>query len=358
MPYTHFRYIAYQVPTATSPIGGGGVVCDYSPGDSYQAIGRLPVPAATPDDAKKRLQRLAGVVNLAANRLRSMADNATTLKIFMAPEFYFRPPSALGANYYSGTYPVKDRNALLDALNGMFVHADFQNWLFVPGTILWNTRDDPKANPLYFNTLVHVRGGMPDALNVIEKNQPSGIDGMPVVGIPARDAKYRIFHQSWANRKRHVSPVDGTPLGYDICLDHLYSPTCRILKNVIHDWQANEGNIQNVSLHILCAAGMDIVPGSLAARVNGFILRNDGICNPGTRSELKQVQRYQAPDPLVGHLLDTTPSDLTGTVTLGAAIAEESAAVLSDGPLQVPSKGPGFRTFPQRVVFYPTQALP
>jgi len=359
MPYTHFRYIAYEVPTASIRTADNAVVCDYAAGDTYQAIARLPVPADTPPDAKVRLQRLAGVVNFAANRLGTLADNANTLKIFMAPEFYFRPPAALGADYFSGTYPLADVNAIWKAFSNMFAHADFQHWIFIPGTMLWNTRVDPKRPHLYFNTLAHIRGGVADGLNVIEKNQPSTIDGMPVVGVPARDSAYRVFHQTWRNRKKHVVDVSGVPVGFEICLDHLNSAYSRVLKNVLSDWRANEGGaLPGLKLHILCAAGMSIQDKSVCPIVNGYILRNDGIAKAGARSELKEITRYQSPDPLMATLMDTNPADLNGTATLGAAIAEEQAVDIPGGALRVPSKGAGYSEFTQRVLFYPSCALP
>lgn len=358
MPYTHFRYIAYEVPTATRPIAGGNVVSGYDAGQAYQAIGRLPVPNNTPNDASKRLKRFAGVVNYAANRLRTLGDNANTLKIFMAPEFYFRPPASLGAGYVHDTSPGGDAMAIIRALDAMFVHNDFQHWLFVPGTIIWNTRHDPVRPALYRNTLIHARGGRQNAAYFIEKNLPSRIDGLPLTGIPGRDVSYKLFHESWDNRKQRVFLLDGIPMGLEVCLDHLDSPSCRVLKHVLDEWLGKEGNTQNVSLHLLSAGGMSIQPRSVSARVNGYILRNDGIANPGARSELRQVQQYTAPDPLLGQPFNTSPSNLNGTATLRAAVAPESTAVLPVGPLTVPSKGPHFRTFPQRVVFYPPQALP
>jgi hypothetical protein len=358
MPYTHFRYIAWEVPTATFLTSGlGGVVCDYDPGEMYQAISRLPVPATVPDDARKRLQRLAGVVNLAANRLSGIGDNPNTLKIFMAPEFYFRPVAA-DPDYHSGTYPVKDQVAILQAMNEMFAHADFRDWLIVPGTVLWNTRADVRRDFLYFNTLVHVQGGQQNVLNVIEKNQPSGIDGMPVVGVPGRDVAYSVFHTSWKNRKKRVAMVSGTPVGFDVCLDHQIGPEFRILKYVLHNWRANEGIRQQVGLHLLCAAGMDVQPPSVAAKPNGYILRNDGIANPGARSQLIQVQRYVANLPLGLGQYNTNERNMSGFAIMAAPTAEESAVDIPGGALQVPSKGPTYATFAQRVVYYPTLAMP
>jgi hypothetical protein len=358
MPYTHFRYIAYEVPTATFQ-PGGNVESGFDAGEEYQAIGRLPVPDGVPNDARIRLKRLAGVVNFAANRIQAFGDNANTLKIFMAPEFFFRPPATLGANYLHHTYPNNDQAKILAALNGMFVHADFQDWLFVPGTIMWNTSLDTRRATLFFNTVIHIRGGLQNALNVIEKKQPSGIDGVPVTGAPILDAGYKIVHQRWQTRKRHVFAVNGTELGLEICLDHLDSGNCRVLKTVLSDWEKYQGNNQEISLHLLSAGGMSIQVKSVAARINGYILRNDGLANPGARSELRKVLRYTEPDPLAGKLFDVPSYHLGGTASLGPSIVVDVGSFpLPAGPLTVPMKPAPYRQFPQRIVIYPPQPLP
>jgi hypothetical protein len=354
MPYAYFRFIAYEIPTATFQTGvvNAPVVCDYPPGVEAPAVARLPVPDDTPDDPRIRLKRLAGVVDLAATRLQTMGDDAYTLKIFVVPEFFFRPPAGMGADYHSYTYPTRVFNSILAALDSMFVHADFTDWLFVPGTIMWNTLLDIKSAPLYRNTLTHIWGGRANSLQVIEKQQPSGIDGMPLVGIPARDTQYKLYHLSWANQKRHVASIGGVPLGYEVCLDHLNSPNCRVLKKVLSNWRAEEGNRQEVSLHILSAGGMGIQPASVAAIDDGYILRNDGLANPGARSELMKVQRYTD-----SHGIPTTPSNLNGTATLSAAVAADATVAVPAGALTLPAKV-GYASFPQRIVFYPTCGLP
>jgi hypothetical protein len=358
MPYTHFRYIAYEVPTATFPAdGSGGVVCDYAPGAECAAIARVPVPPGLVDDARIRVKRFAAVADQAATELQNLGgDNANTLKILMAPEFYFRP---VNAGFVSGTYPHSDLKAIVEALAEMFLDAAFADWLIVPGTILWNTKaDEEKSAPLYFNTLVHVRGGAENTLHVIEKNHPSGIDGMPQVGIPARDANYRIFHQRWRNRKAHVHSIEGTPLGFEICLDHAKGAACRILRKVLTDWPNNEnGAAQPASLHLLSAGGMGIQAESVSARPNGFILRNDGLANPGARSELQKVVKYKR---LWGLLSGGDPVPLLSATAQLANVASASTLNLQNvvgmPALAVPQK-PGFATFVQRLVFYPPRPI-
>jgi len=364
MPYTHFRVVAWEIPTATyktqASVDG---LSGWDPGQEYQAISRLPVPAGvTNADAKIRLKRMAGVVNAAANQLTINpavgGDNANTLKIFMMPEFYFRPP-VIDASYFSNTYPNDVKNQIIEALNSMFVHADFSNWLFVCGTVMWNTRQDIRARPLYFNTAVHVRGGQADTLRLIEKQLPSGIDGLPVGMSPGQDPTIKLFFESWKRKKNRVFHIEGDPVGLEVCLDHLNSPNCRVLKNVLSEWEAKEGNAQEVKLHILSAGGMGIQPQSVAAKVGGYIIRNDGITNPSARSEVKQVQGYTWNNPsLLTALLVPTGADLTATATLAPAVAAAHTFAIPEGALRIPMPAGGYKNFTQQIVLYPTLAMP
>lgn len=364
MPYTHFRFIAYEVPTATHR-PGGKVESGFDAGQEYQFISRIPVPGNIPDDARKRLKRLAGIVNLAANRLKlELADNDNTLKIFMAPEFYFRPPAALGGNYRSDTYPNSVAAKIFSALGEMFTHADFKNWLIVPGSIMWNTSEDTLApKVIFYNSSFQITGGpvakSGDNLNYIEKEMPSGIDGVPYG--PGMDPNVKLAFESWKSRKHRVFKVDNIDCGLEICLDHGFRKIGekivsdhRVLKKVLNDWPSKEGSTREINLHLLTAGGMPLNPASVAAKVNGYILRNDGYSDT-PHSELKKVLRYTCPEPLMGILTDCTPSDLSGTAHLDTAVKVEKVYPVPEGALQVPMKGDNYFKFPQQVVFYETQ---
>jgi hypothetical protein len=360
MPYTHFRFIAYEVPTATySP--GGPVASGFAPGPEPPPVVRLPVPGNVPDDARIRLKRFAGVVDLAANRLHHLGgDNANTLKIFMAPEFYFRPPVASGFNFNHDTYPDTHANRIFQALNSMFTHADFQHWLFIPGTVMWNTSHDASSPIVYFNTATHVRGGRINGLHIIEKRLASGIDGVPVDRAPAMDPHLAPIFQDWTTRKSHVWEDDHVSFGLEICLDHANYDFGRILKRVLAAWPGREGADRNVQLHLLTAGGMDITAESVAAIPHGYILRNDGLPNPGARSEIRQVASYRVPDLLIpGHFIDDDLFfDPNGTANLGAPLAATNAFDIPAGPLRVPMRGAPYAEFPQRLVYYPACAIP
>jgi hypothetical protein len=373
-PYTHFRLIAYEVHTAAAA-DNAAVISGWSPGTECPAIARVPVPATVPDDARIRLKRLASVVDLARNQVAAggRTDNTNTLKIFLVPEFYFRPPASTGAGYTGNTYPLQVNTQMLDALNQMFVAADFADWLFVCGTVMWNTLADTLSGgeTLYFNTAIVVRGGRTDALHVVEKRVPSQIDGVPAPLAPQKfggpyagpgyDPKVRLFLERWSQRKRRILRFDGIDFGVEVCLDHADHPSFRTLKRVLVDWRANEPVIPPAipKLHLLAAGGMPVEPGSVAAKANGYILRNDGLHHarqPAT-SQMFQVQSYTR--PVLGFIpWAAGPGDASSTANLGPPIAPQYVPIPA-GAQQVPPPGAPYSPIPQqKLAFYPVTAMP
>jgi hypothetical protein len=179
MAYSYFQFIAYEVPTASE--GQNQTVrSGFDPGPECADVPRIPVGNATPDDARKRLKRLASVVDLAEQLVPRGANEKTdTLKIFMAPEFYFRPKQ-YDDRYKYNVYPEPHAEAIFDQLSTMFTDSAFKNWLVVAGTVLWKyTWHNPTTNKFqafYRNTAVAVRG---QEIYGFEKDLPSGIDGVP-----------------------------------------------------------------------------------------------------------------------------------------------------------------------------------
>lgn len=370
MPYTHFRFLAYEVPTVTykTRIRVDGI-SGWSPGAECAPVGRIAVPdSVTEADSRIRLRRLAAVVSNTYNWLQLLADdNGNTLKIFVAPEFYFRPP-VIDESYKNNTYPDHVAGKIFKALNTMFAHADFHDWLFVCGTVMWNRGINFESQPLYFNTAVHVRGGprlnsfrAQDAVGLVEKQLASDIDGVPVAfSTGGEHSDVKLVFEDWATRKNHVFSVDGTPLGLEVCLDHLNHDTCRVLKRVLADWPSKEMTHQEVKLHVLTAGGMDIQPASVAAKVGGYVLRNDGMASgtPDPVSELKRVDSYDVQDPLFGLLAGQNSFDPSEDTTANTTnIPAENTHPLS-GKMLVPEAGTGYKTFTQKVSVYPVQAMP
>jgi hypothetical protein len=345
MPYTHFRAIAYEVPTATKPTGGGDVISGWDPGPECAAVLRLPVPASvTNPDARNRLRRLAGVVNFAAEELDWLGDDRNTLKIFVVPEYYFRPPTAP-----TNTYLDLDGWSIIGALDQMFVHKDFRDWLFVCGTVLWNTGSDERARTLYWNTAVHVRGGRLQAAGIVEKQVPSDQDGIPL-GPGDDDSDVKKIMESWWNLRQRVFTADGLSLGLEVCYDHKIPA----LKWVVLMWPLSEGGgTAEVGLHVLTAAGMTIRERSVAAKRGGYVLRNDGFVEGTPRSHLRKVKRHYR--FVYGGGTEDSQLSPSSQAEMDEVKPEESLNLPEPLVLHMPG---GYKVFDQRVVFYPPCTVP
>jgi hypothetical protein len=378
MPYTHFRVIGYRVPTASS---AGSVISGWGAGAEPAGIATIPVPPTLPDDPRIRLKRLAAIVNMAHARRpvneTDWPDDPNMLKVFVVPEFYFRPPSTLGVDYVGNTYPRDVGMQVLGALDQMFANPIFANWLFVCGTVLFNTRDDTMAPPLYHNSAVVVKGGQPQGMRLVEKRVPSGIDGVPQVMVggraqgrgPGNDAKMGPYLQNWKQRKDHVMEFGGAIVGVEVCLDHADSDDHRVLKHVVRDWSNHEDPragspdlfaSADVQLHILTCGGMRLKPNSVAAKVNGYVVRNDGMVNPGDTVEMHQVTAYQKNGATNDEFGDPFPA---GARNAGANLTRvpPSATVpvprMVQGALVPPPPAP-YPTMAQSLVYYAPRALP
>ncbi|MCY4045396.1 MAG: hypothetical protein OXE99_09970 [Cellvibrionales bacterium] len=313
MAYTHFQYIAYQTPTFgrnnvndtwMSALSAGDM-CDEIQGVTFQDNGNLS------EDAKKRLRRLAAVVNKAQSEL--VGDQDTTLKVFVAPEFYFRPEAS--TNHHS--YSTEEQQHLIAALANMFTDAKFDHWVIVAGTVIANLVKMPLTTPKiynYYNTAIVIRGGAQGFVNAIEKQQPSSIDGVPVDGGISnpfvKTNNYKQYYSQWGVRKKRIFDVDGIRMGLDICLDHagpvafnpkgavMVQDILRVTKRLTNEYLARPpfpAPLKELSLHILTAGGMSIQKHSVAAKNGGYILRTDG--HPGMPStvEFKRVTGYSSP---------------------------------------------------------------
>jgi hypothetical protein len=379
MPYTHFRYIAYQVPTATCVRGQNGVESGFDPGDTCPEVNKWLLnveemaeqgvrPAFVslcvkvlnpPKDEEIRLRRLAAVIYKAAEELRRLKDNdkdnENTLKIFIVPEFYFRPPAKTDKNYIQDTYPVREFLKIWKAFDCMFQDDNFKDWLFVLGTVMWNDVDfapygmagtkselKPSQSAHFFNSAMYVRGGKrKNPTQRIEKQMASSIDGIHLFLTPGEHKDLKPIYEDWRTRSERVFRVENIDLGLEVCLDHGNA----VLKTVLSEWSKKgnpkacfkKGADRDISLHLLTAGGMRINNESVAAKKDGYILRNDGyLVNQPT--ELRQV-------------ITTAPK-----VTTGDPVTFKSYALT--GPELVPMKGPQYYQFPQQINIYPIKKLP
>ncbi|MEJ8848335.1 hypothetical protein [Variovorax rhizosphaerae] len=368
MPYTHFQFIAYQVPTAAHGRVTRAMVPAFEPGTEIAAERFAPIRVedSLPDDARIRLKRLAAAVKSASNNLKKgVKDAPNVLKVFVVPEFYFRPSGTRHC-----TYSYDDATRLFEQMDVMFVDPEFKDWLFVLGTVMWHmdekrhwdeeTQQWVEGKAHYRNSAVYVRGNQaPDSLRIIEKEVPSRLDGVPnpyVNDGAGYDPSTQQVFTDWLFRKSHVFDVGGVTCGLEICLDHAYSNhdpiggNHRVLKNVLRDWPVVPA--PDVKLHVLTAGGMKIAPQSVAAMPSGFILRNDGYSGD-PQTELRSIGLYRRS---VEFSSVVPASDLRGVANL-KVIPQVGFLGFPDDQ-QIPIDGTQYSSFDQGLKFFPVQKLP
>lgn len=310
MAYSKFQFIAYDVPTL--------LLC---PPGNFDAS--RPVPGAEGiknPDAKARAQRMRDVAAQAANLHGGVLGGADTLKIFVAPEFYFR----------QDRYSYRDISIvtnLFSALMSAFQEARFNDWLIVPGTVFW-TQDAPDpahdnaaptSNTTFFNTVMVIRGGAPAnaALSDLEKasktpivsngttNQKSLMSPIDFVlddnGLARKwdgaiNRNFTPIIGDWNWQKAHAFQVKGIQnglrsihFGLEVCLEHAetyanpQNPAVGktankgALRAALDAWNQHENEqAPAIDLHIITSCGMDICADHVCARAGGYVLLCDG----------------------------------------------------------------------------------
>jgi hypothetical protein len=272
MPYTHFRYIAYQVPTAA--MIHGKVLSRFSRGKTLDTPILLGSDEKLNIDSRARIRRLLNVM-IDAHELIKDNDNDSILKIFMAPEFYFRPNSTDAAYSYDTYRAIK--NCLRETIAA---DSRFNDWLVIPGTIIWKWDKTTGKRPphggtdVYMNSTLYIKHGVKS--RVIEKTQSSGIDGKPdETGIDRKysDVVWGDYYKSEPKRKKHFFTIGTIGFGLEICLEH----HLKILKDSL----TIAGYPAGVAIQLLTAGGMPTERGSVVGKVDGYILRNDGFKTEG-----------------------------------------------------------------------------
>jgi hypothetical protein len=310
MPYTSKRYkkaqlIAYTVPTLVLTQPGA------LPPSIY-----VPLRALTNNDEKARCQRFLDVAYWTRTQAASEIGPADTLKIFVVPEFYFRPTS----NAYTHNRMIN----ILGALKATLSNKAFEDWLFFAGTVFSAQAADAKTGGLhvvasghaivldkaYLNTAVIVKGGSTDApFHYFHKYRVSSIDGAPQIEAAALNPIFAPLLEPFEERRQRVFTVDNVTIGLDVCLDHAMMQ----VKSVVIEAQQKGQKLQPIDIHVITSCGMQIVEKSVAARAKGHVMLCDGIPNPSPPWERCGVRRV-------------VKADLTA---IGQATLDASAGVVS-----------------------------
>lgn len=261
-------------------------------------------------DAQKRLLRLALAVECARAHIAKSNDNDQTLKIFMAPEFYFRPQEG-GPEYTdkksnttktirSYSYEVKEK--IIDKLGELFSDDLFKNWIFVPGTIVWYEKQSkgeqysrassllmsmkemkPSTSkrditiPFVMNAVVAVRGGYREKCPILtvsnKKKYAYEADDIPKDFDP-NETKVKLSDTITSPLERSKCIVDTIPgllFGLEICREH----QSFMLRNYFLKEYRNK-NGSEMNFHLLTSCGAGLTRSYVAAKSNGYALHVDG----------------------------------------------------------------------------------
>jgi len=296
--YTSMLPLSYMVPTFYPT----------PPGNVQPQAGAPQILLSDPD-LQARAQRLVNVLYWTAETYKNqdgMADS-NTLKVFIAPEFYFRKASAeeVGREAFDdstsfGSYPENSRYKLAEALYAV-IHSSplFKDWVIVTGTICSALPVGPGGRMNLLNTAIMLRGqraamdaSVPYVL--MEKHYISDIDG-PHPGSHANldPTTTYSFH---LNPDQHLDNLiywDDMSLGLEVCLDHSEQVVRNAVDLIVQTMGPRAGKLD---LQLVTSCGMSIVNQAVAVTDGALVMLTDGMSHRGRQlsEPIFQLGRYNA----------------------------------------------------------------
>ncbi|UPG95840.1 hypothetical protein [Luteibacter aegosomatissinici] len=296
--YTSLLPLSYMVPTfyPTSP----GIV---------QPMSGAPRITLADGDLQARAQRLVNVLYWTAEKYQNQdgMQDPGTLKVFIAPEFYFRKasPEEVGASAFEpatsfGSYPESARQDLAQELDRVISGTSlFKDWTIVAGTICSALPDQHvTGRPNLLNTAIMLRG-LRDPIDdsaryvLMEKHYISRIDGPPKQWHANRDPttvySYNLNPDQFLD---NLVYWDGMSVGLEVCLDH----DEQVLRNALARLRrALGGPASRLDLQLVTSCGMSITNPAAAVKPGGLVMLTDGMSDmPGLPEPDFQLGRFDA----------------------------------------------------------------
>ena len=298
MNYKNAQFVSYVINTFPKDIGGGV--------QKYLGV------ANAEKDIRKRCQIMRNAI-AQATASTNIVQNANTLKIFMAPEFYFRGDG--------GAYPIELVSSIMEDIRKMISLKKYEHWIFVLGTALGYLEDSGTKEIM--NIALVQKGGSQelDAQHtlIVYKEYISHIDFIKMfhpcsnpscTGYAICNTCHAPYNPSWhnplsrlvlvGNTRSLVSPVQGSrdvlsskinstgkgrektqsglggqgiftmggvTFGLEVCLDHA--------KKRLRDSPPARGD-NEIQIQLIPSAGMSIVQDAVACKKRGLIFNVDG----------------------------------------------------------------------------------
>jgi hypothetical protein len=301
MAYTKFQFIALETPTdkATDPSGMADTDYVALAVDAAAKANNSINMNGFPDDAKNRLNWLREAVKEAATK---ELGGEETLKIFAAPEFFFRPQKTTSVTHklydpnedkvtevkkVERFYKFADAQRVYRLFQYLFSDDSLKDWLIIPGTMVSQEQNSEVTT----NRAYAVRGGVAGENAILAKHDKfntSDVDKIPeaselkLLGPLKKNQDKRYGLQAeWAvnnpfsalGNPSNTFKLDQYWFGIDICLDHGY----RILRLTTDKWRGGQDHsARGVDLQLLVACGKPANDGAIATVDKGFLLRIEG----------------------------------------------------------------------------------
>jgi hypothetical protein len=297
--YRFMLPMSYMVPTFLPT----------APGD-VGPRGNAPAVSLDDRDLQSRAQRLVNVLYWTADTFKDLdgMNDPDTLKVFIAPEFYFRKASpdeiddlGFASSTSFGSYPEYSRYALAEALYGVIQRSSlFKDWIIVAGTICSVLPRLPGERMNLLNTAIMLRGQR-DSMDssvpymLMEKHYISHIDGPPKTLHANLDPTTTYSFRLNPKPDRYLDNLvywDGMSVGLEVCLDH----SEQVLKNAMNLMgQVLGPKADELDLQLVTSCGMDICNQAVAVRDGALVMLTDGMSSPKGYYEPEfQLGRYDA----------------------------------------------------------------
>jgi hypothetical protein len=259
--FKSFQLVAYRMPTF-HPLAANA----YHP-DATSVVGRGLDPVA-----QALLQRFAAVLNYAKALPQIDADSAT-LKVFVAPEFYFKGPGV-----HWGSFSFNSMINMLDALKRIDMPGP--DWLAIAGSIVfylpeklagYKHADGSAVTPaesVYANVAPVLSAS---GITYVLKHYVSTVDGPdPSRGVSVSTV-FQPLVESWTEQRARFIAVGNRVIGLEVCLDHVTNE----LATAIASYSTYEHRAPPpIDLHIITSCGMKIK--NPQARNHGYAILCDG----------------------------------------------------------------------------------
>lgn len=330
MDYNKIQFIGFSIYV-------GGKQKDKSVQQYYPGLANMD------QDITARLKIMKDAATLARNMTQKLDTSPKTLKVFVAPEFFFRGKT--------GAYSMQGYDKVLAGLKEIAKDSKFANWLFVFGTTIAES-ELTSPNKEVYNIAVVQPGGTDSGTKVVMKEAKSPKDFLvnpaDANALDDRNVSHAApFKASGTGMEKQGRDFDGLGIfeyggicfGLEICVDHHDK---RLRKSAVACGEAR------VQVQIVPSAGINLKPMSVIAIKNGVAFNCDGLYGTGSGYH---------PDGIKAHtdlaVVTKMSSGSTGAATLKHITLNEHVNV----PLTTMPKDLFFQDKAQ-LHFYPAQTLP